>query len=154
MQPEQRKLVMRGGTKYLEQRRERTRGTGFIDDVQTNLVEYGEKTVLKKRVRVYDISVNEEIKIAERLFHYGQNFRNLKWKRNSKIAFAGTVYKLEKCKGKNDQKPGPKEIWEMRNPRNIEVIEFETTNRYRPTKKDQAQVKAKTGEGETQKNGD
>ncbi len=143
MQPEQRKLVMRGGTKYLERRRERTRGTGFIDNVQTNLEEYGENTVLKKRVRIYDISVNEEIEIAERLFHYGENFRNLKWKRNSKIVFDGTVYKLEKCKGKNDQEPGPREIYEIRNPRNVEVVEFQTNNRYRPTRKTRHRSKRK-----------
>ncbi len=135
MQPEQRKLVMRARTKYLEERRGRTRGTGFIDDLQTNLEEYGEKTVLKKRVRIYDITVNEEIEIAERLFHHGESFRNLKWKRNSKIAFDGTVYILEKCKRKNDQKPGPKVAYEIRNPRNVEVIEFETNNKYRPKRK-------------------
>lgn len=134
MELQERKLVFRGITKYLEQRIERTRATGFIDDVLTVIEELGEKTLVKKKIRIYDITLNTNTKLADRLFHLGSSFEDLNWKRNSKIEFDGTVYKLEKCKGKNDQKPGKKEIWEIRNPRNVKVVEFETNNRFRQTK--------------------
>ena len=136
MNEDTRTLVLRGETKYLEQRVERVHAVGFIDDVYTKLVELDERMLTKKTIRIYDISTTTNVHIAERSFHYGKNFQDLKWKRNSKIEFDGTVYRLHKCKGKNDQKPGSKEIWEIRNPRNVEVIEFETNNRYRPNKKD------------------
>ena len=128
-------LVLRGETKYLEQRVERVRATGFIDDVYTSVVELGEKTITKTHIRIFDILTSKDMHIAERLFHYGVSFRDLRWKRNSKIEFDGTVYKLDKCKGKNDQKLGRKELWEIRNPRNVELIEFETNKTYRATSK-------------------
>ena len=136
MNEDKRRLVMRGETKYLEQRIDRVHAVGFIDDVYTKLVELDERMLTKKTIRIYDISTTTNLKIIERSFHYGESLRNLKWKRNSKIEFDGTVYKLDKCKGKNDQKPGSKELWEIRNPRNVEVLEFETNNRYRPKKQE------------------
>ena len=134
---------MRGETKYLEQRVDRVHAVGFIDDVYTRLVELDKKTLTKRTIRIYDISTTTNLQITERSFHYGESFRVLKWKRNSKIEFDGTVYKLDKCKGKNDQKPGSKEIWEIRNPRNVEVAEFETSNRYRPARKSGCRSKAR-----------
>ena len=143
MNEDKRTLVLRGETKYLEQRIDRVHAVGFIDDVYTRLVELDKKTLTKKTIRIYEISTTTNLQISERAFHYGQSFRVLKWKRNSKIEFYGTVYKLDKCKGKNDQKPGPKELWEIRNPRNVEVIEFETNKRYRPSNKRRSRSKAR-----------
>lgn len=135
MSESERTFVLRGETKYLEERIERVRASGFVDDVLTVLVEVEEKTITKKQIRIYDISTIENTNIADRLFYYGECFQRLRWKRNSKIEFEGTIYKLRKCKGKNDQKPGSKEIWEIRNPRNIKTVELDTDNRYRPKKK-------------------
>ena len=128
-------LVLRGETKYLERRVERVRATAFVDDVYTVFVELDQKTITKRRIRVYNIRTINNININERSFHYGNSFRGVPWRRNSRIEFDGTLYKLEKCKGKNDQKPGPKEIWEIRNPRNVRIIELETNNKYHPKKK-------------------
>ena len=129
------RMVLKGETKYLEKRVERVRASGFVDDVLTVLVEIEGKTITKKQIRIYDISTRENNNIADRLFHYGESLRSLRWKRNSKIEFEGTIYTLRKCKGKNDQKPGPKEIWEIRNPRNVRIVELDTDNRYCPKRK-------------------
>jgi len=144
MNEEKRTLVMRGETKYLEQRVERIRATGFVDDVYTRIVELEDKRLTKRTIRVYDISTRTNVKIPERFFHYGESFRDLQWKRNCKIEFDGTVYKLGKCKGKNDQKSGSKEILEIRNPRNIEVVELETNKRYRPPRANRSSSKTRT----------
>ena len=138
------RLVMRNGTKYLEQRVERTRAAGFIDDVLTSYIELKGKKISKVQIRLYDIVTGEQLKCAERLFHYGKSFQDLNWRRNSKIEFEGTVYRLRKCKGKNDQEPGKKELHEIRNPRNIKIRELETDNEYSPKKKNKRRKKAET----------
>ena len=111
-----------------------------VDRLSHFLTPEEEKALTKKRIRIYDISTQGSMDIAVRLFHYGETFGRLSWKRNSKIEFHGTIYRLRKCKGKNDQKPGQKEIFEIRNPRNVTVIEFETNNRYRATSRRQRKL--------------
>ena len=126
-----RKLVVRGETRYLEERLERMRATGYLDDVYTKLKELGDKTVTDAFIRIYDISINKNVAITDRLFRYGPNFRNLRWRRNTKVEFDGTVYRLTKCKGKNSQKPGRAILFEIRNPKNVVVVARYTNNRYR-----------------------
>lgn len=128
------RIVMRGDTKYLEHRVERVQAIGFIDDVYTTQIGLEERTLTKKTINVYDIVTKTNVQIREQSFHFGKCFKESKWKRNSKIRFDGTVYHLQKCKGKNDQKLGAKEVWEIRNPRNVELIELETNNRHEQKK--------------------
>ena len=75
MNDEKQTLVLRGETKYLEERIERVRATGFIDDVYTSLLELEEEVLTKKTIIVFEILTTTKTRIRVQSFHYGKCFR-------------------------------------------------------------------------------
>jgi len=105
-------------TKYIKERIIRESAYGYLGEITIDYIIKNNIILSNKKIKIYNILTFSGIVIKEQLISYNA-FKNIKTK---KIRFVGTVYKLHKCKSKNDQSPGSKEKYEIINPRNITPV--------------------------------
>lgn len=110
------RIVLRNNsTKYVSTRSSKVHANGIVDVVVYHPIKPIKMLFLRRVI----IETPKPIHINQ-CSAWVQNKQHIP-RQGAQIGFECTLYKLTKCKGKNDQRPGKKALWEIKNPRHMYI---------------------------------